>query len=300
MSLNLISPIYHGMTNYPTERCGFLRGATHFFNFGQKAYQVEYLDENSNALLMESGQHKPTWIGIALRVVALFSLIVPLLMFIATAIYRSLNHFKLISEAYLESLRHFGVDALLDRRSSSNLERVAVDMILIDRLNRGDISPENLRIGTLNSLIDFFGDRAKSITRIDLAMSDDLNQADLNGLRHFPDLTHLDLERCRQIGDISFLKHCPNLRRLYLKGCKKIRDGRVLQHCPDLTFLDLQECRKINDWSFLQYCPKLTDLYLAGCRQVDDESVLRYCPNLTTFYRPDYSWFLLDGSDIYL
>ncbi|CRX37696.1 F-box/LRR-repeat protein [Estrella lausannensis] len=239
MQFNLISPIYQGETKHPYEKVGFLRGATHFFNFGQDAYQIEYLDGKSTLALKSSTDHKPTWIGIALRVAALCTVIIPLVALAATLIYRALNHFEPVGSLYPEIpgdihviiAKYRNIKDLLAMRLVSRELKTVAELELIDRLNRGTVSPGDLQLNSLSSLIDYFGERATLITR-------------------------LRYEEFREEFDVTLLSQFSRLRELGLKGYQGNNLG-FLASCPHLTHLDLTACRQITDFSFLELCPHL-------------------------------------------
>lgn len=97
MSISFFSPIYVANDSHPLEKCGFLRGTTQFFDFGQRAYTIL---PNQNGIIELSGidGDQPSWIGIALRVAALLTVIIPLIMCLGVLIYRSLNQFQVCNK----------------------------------------------------------------------------------------------------------------------------------------------------------------------------------------------------------
>lgn len=87
MSVSFFSPILSGVNT--NENWAFLRPATYFFDFGQRAYTLLNSVEVS-----ECEGVKPSWILTAFRIIALCTLIIPLLVCIGIWIYRSANHFQ--------------------------------------------------------------------------------------------------------------------------------------------------------------------------------------------------------------
>jgi len=93
---SLLTPIYACQTP-SCERGGFLRPLTTLFNFGQKSYRIIAID-GGKGLYLERIKNKPSWVGVALGVIFVMSVIVPILSMIAIAIYRSLNSFASLKE----------------------------------------------------------------------------------------------------------------------------------------------------------------------------------------------------------
>lgn len=95
MSISFFSPIYPDFNPHPLEKCHFLQKTTHFFDFGQKGYTIQRYDNNARIEIIELNTAPPTWIGIALRIIACLTLIIPMLMLIGALIYRGINNFQL-------------------------------------------------------------------------------------------------------------------------------------------------------------------------------------------------------------
>lgn len=95
MPISFFSPIHTGSNQSPKERCRFLRGSVQLFNFGQKAYQIHHFDSRSLKAIEIPGK-KPGWVGVALRVIAIATVVIPLIMLLATLVYRALNHFQVL------------------------------------------------------------------------------------------------------------------------------------------------------------------------------------------------------------
>lgn len=94
MSISFFSPIHSDSYN-PQEKCSFLRGAVRLFDFGQKAYLIRHYD-GVEVNLIEVEGIKPTWLGITLRIIAMATLIIPLMALLGTCIYRALNTFQVV------------------------------------------------------------------------------------------------------------------------------------------------------------------------------------------------------------
>lgn len=93
MTITFFAPIYSDQP-HPLERFGFLRSTTHFFDFGQNGYLIRYYDHNGKLEVLEKEGERPSWISILLRVVAIATVIMPLVMLIGAWIYRALNTFE--------------------------------------------------------------------------------------------------------------------------------------------------------------------------------------------------------------
>lgn len=92
MQISFFSPIFSDKP-HPLEKFSFLRTTTHFFDFGQKGYTIRYYDHNGKLELLEKEGENATWISILLRVAALATVIIPLVMLIGAWIYRLANEF---------------------------------------------------------------------------------------------------------------------------------------------------------------------------------------------------------------
>lgn len=90
---SFFDPIYTGAA-HPQENWAFLRGTTQFFDFGQRTYTI--LQCQDSKVELREIYEKPSWISIALRVAALCTLIIPLIMCVGVLIYRALNIFKVV------------------------------------------------------------------------------------------------------------------------------------------------------------------------------------------------------------
>lgn len=96
MSIPFFSPIYPPTSACTNEKLSFLRSTTTFFDFGQKSYQVETIqgDLLPNLVPIDT---KPTWMSIALRIVAIMTLIIPLFVLMGIALYRLANSFQVLN-----------------------------------------------------------------------------------------------------------------------------------------------------------------------------------------------------------
>ena len=92
MNISLLSPIYPN--THLKENLSFLRFSTHFFDFGQTAYRVKNIRANGIEV-KEHLRERPSWIGTLLRVVAIMTIIIPLIMLLGLAIYTLVNNFYL-------------------------------------------------------------------------------------------------------------------------------------------------------------------------------------------------------------
>src|SRR5690349_7459655 len=88
--MGIFAPIY-ATGQLASEKWGFLRPATTLFHFGQKSYQIEVLD---GCLSLRQVDRKPHWTGVVCRVALIMTIVIPILALVATAIYRSANHFS--------------------------------------------------------------------------------------------------------------------------------------------------------------------------------------------------------------
>lgn len=95
MSISFISPIHANFLPHPIEKCGFLRFTTQFFDFGQKSYVIRPYDNNSKIELNVRENAKPSWLATTLRILALCTIIIPLIMCLGACIYRAMNNFHM-------------------------------------------------------------------------------------------------------------------------------------------------------------------------------------------------------------
>lgn len=95
MSFCLFSPIYSSSQS-TIENCSFLRSFTQVFDFGQKSYIIKPFDGKLE--LTELERSRPHFAMIALKVMAILTVIIPLIVCIGLAIYRLSNHFHQLSE----------------------------------------------------------------------------------------------------------------------------------------------------------------------------------------------------------
>lgn len=109
MSISFFTPIYSGPNATIHERCPFLRCTTHFFDFGQKAYTI-YHSNSFKIDVVEREDIQPSWMMTTVRIIALATLIVPILMAIGSWIYKAVNSFQVIK---LENHLHKLPDELL-------------------------------------------------------------------------------------------------------------------------------------------------------------------------------------------
>lgn len=136
MSIPFFSPIYSSSDPTVQENCSFLRSATQFFDFGQKSYKITMQKGDQTGFeLIEEDSQAPLW-QTALRIAALFTLIIPLLMLIGLAIYRAANTFEigpdrfktLPDELYHEILTRSGFASIrFASTNKENQERVQND-----------------------------------------------------------------------------------------------------------------------------------------------------------------------------
>lgn len=127
MNVSLFSPIGPGYSHNPKEKLGGLRFTTEFFNFGQTKYLVATI-KNDPALYLEPiYSQKPSWFAIALRIAAIMTIIIPLLMLVGAWIYRNANRFELkerISELTPDTLNLIVNYVLLDSKTLSQVSKL--------------------------------------------------------------------------------------------------------------------------------------------------------------------------------
>lgn len=121
MSISFFSPIYAGPNASSHERCPFLRCTTHFFDFGQKAYTISH--SNSFKIdVIEREDVQPSWMMTMVRIIALATLIIPLLMAIGSWIYRSVNSFQVVQlENHLHKLPDELITTIFKHAGPANL-----------------------------------------------------------------------------------------------------------------------------------------------------------------------------------
>lgn len=119
--MRITTPVYPGLTQ--NERWSSLRFTTTFFHFNQKAYRISFFDGNS--LYLQKSDKKPGWFEISLRVVLIFTVIVPMLMLIGSLIYHAANHFEF-----------FQFSALPDELQKQIIQYVDLDLPALSVVNR--------------------------------------------------------------------------------------------------------------------------------------------------------------------
>ena len=129
--------------------------------------------------------------GIIIRIAALMTLVIPLLMLVGTVIYRAVNHFKLVpnEDMLLNRDITFHIASMLplkdlfafSRTSHKNLD--LVKSILINQLNSGVINSKNLMFWTLSNFINYFGEKCSDITQINLGLFGNYSSTDLDRLK---------------------------------------------------------------------------------------------------------------------
>lgn len=214
------------------------------------------------------------------------------------------------------------LEDLLAMRVTSKANAVLTQIVLVNRMNSGEIKFKNIV-----RVIHFFDNcNISKISQLKLKKPKD---SDIELINHyFPKINCLSLEKpdltpesaypfnemtslstlnldCQNIEDLSFLQGCQNLKTLKLFECDHILDFSFvgnfkkltslnlsecwsiknltfLESCSSLKDLDLSYCQKIKDLSSLQSCTALENLNLKGCFKITDFNFLKNCQNLTT------------------
>lgn len=141
MSISFFSPIHAGPQENPQEKCAFLRGATQFYDFGQKAYTIQPVTNDKKIQVEARDDESPSWFMTALRVVSLFTVIIPLVVMACMAIYRLANSFELAPKKVKE---------LSKQEDDDNSKEIISDPNAPNRLNA---LPEEI----LNNIFQFVG-----------------------------------------------------------------------------------------------------------------------------------------------
>lgn len=131
-SVPFFSPIHANPQSIPEERCGFLRGATHAFDFGQQAYTIKSGIDLGKMELMEMGESKPSWFSTLLRVAAIFTVILPVIALIGMAIYRAVNQFQV---PLAQTRRSKDSESKVSESSSSSSSEDRMKLLPEDVLN---------------------------------------------------------------------------------------------------------------------------------------------------------------------
>lgn len=125
---------------------------------------------------------------------------------------------------------------------------------------------------------------SSSIQRISFEFCNQLQNFDLVPLGNFPQLTHLNLNACRNLTDSAIeivVEKCQKLVRLDLYWCVVLTDISInalatSTFAPLLTHLNLSGLKHITDESLaplLRRCTSLTFLDLTRCEAMRDESL---------------------------
>ena len=137
------------------------------------------------------------------------------------------------------------VKDLLTLRKTSTLKRIIAEKTLINQLNAGIITPSNIKITTVTSLIDFFGENCSQITKLDLQKFYRITDEDIEKIsKNFTTLKHLLLNKSAITNASALHLTKMMLKSLSLSSCGNIRDFSFLQHCIELTSLNFQGADK--------------------------------------------------------
>lgn len=302
MTISLFSPICSSFQN-PLEKCAGLRNTTQYFNWGQKAYEIN-LYKGGSILEVSEVDSKPSLAGLILRVISYITVIIPLIMLVGLLIYRHVNVFQIGSDLDIfgnigkHNISQFTVKQLLNVGITSKHNKTLVVGELIDRINNNIINPSDLGIHTITNLVDYFGDRCSEIVELDLSSFSEVDDLEINKLAEsFPNIVHLSLNNakitrdsvdsiskmvhlenlnltdCSQLTDISFVRNFQKITSLNLSGCSLIADFSPLKDLQSLTTLNLSRCPQITKTDFLENLG-ITSLDLSGCTQISDFSKL--------------------------
>lgn len=312
MSVSIFSPIHSGLVSHTMEKCAFLRPFTQVFDFGQNAYTISACDQHA-MMLEEKNKLKHPWIQTLVRVVALMTVIIPLLALLGTLIYRAVNTFQLQNPGFNEDedikkyiMSYLDQKDLVAYRATSLRHRELANFELINRINKGVITFADLGIKQLTDVSVFFGKNCSMIHKWDLRSFAGIQDKDIEEIaRSFPVIKELILkdalitdqsvalfkemssiksfgfEGCKQISDFSFLKECSLLTSLNLAGCQPI-DTKFLEKHSLLTNLSLKGQTGIKDFSFLKNLPYLISLDLVECKCYSDDFAFLENPLLTS------------------
>lgn len=106
------------------ENCSALRFTTRVFDLGQKSYKIECYNPQENITGVIESARKPSWLEIAVRIIAIFTVIIPLLMLIGLLIYRNANNFD-ISPNRLNQLPEEVYQNILSKTGYASLQLAA-------------------------------------------------------------------------------------------------------------------------------------------------------------------------------
>ena len=174
---------------------------------------------------------------------------------------------------------------------------------------------EDLRAGEIRGMgnVDFMLELFKrnNLIRFSLQGCDSLTDQSLSALMEGADperdyltgqalipprkLKHLDLSRCRQVGDqglLSLVNNVPHLVGLQLSKCNAITDTSLIplvKTLPELTHLDLEELDLLSNASLTELSKSpcrnhLQHLSISYCESLGDVGmlpVIKECPNLS-------------------
>lgn len=138
--------------------------------------------------------------------------------------------------------------------------------IFINKLNKGEISLNDLGIKTLTAFCNFFGNRCSEITRLDLRGLKDIKDTDIQLIfDSFPDISQLYLNQAliTDKATVLFLG-MPKLTNLELSNCPKVSDFTILGHLKKLKELCLSKNSQITNLKFLEELQELEKLDLSG------------------------------------
>lgn len=200
---------------------------------------------------------------------------------------------------------------LVQMASTTKENKAVILPLLIDKVNRGEISLNDLGIHTVSGLINFFGDHCEKITTLDLRDLKGVKDEDFEKIAiHFPDITKLSVNSKYLTNNcLLSIAEMPLLTTLDLSGCTGIKDSSVkdqmlrpdlwgkfayeymasgeskidlslLGNCPRLTTLNLAGCTGVKDFSFLAKCPSINTLDLSQCPEIDNLNFLQSCPSV--------------------
>lgn len=121
-----------------------------------------------------------------------------------------------IEDLWIAISHHLDVKGLMSFHDASMSLRTIAVKEFVCRFNDSTLTPQDLKIKTIVSLINLFGEHRTNIKKLSLQGM----QLEISFLKKFPLLTSLDLTECPlEEKDLLFLKDSPLLTDLKLTKC---------------------------------------------------------------------------------
>jgi hypothetical protein len=179
-------------------------------------------------------------------------------------------------------------------------------LMIIDRMNRGEVTLKSLGLKTVEQVIAYFGENCAKISNLNFKFCKNIKLEDMGRIASaFPNLKHLlftvegineknaqnltqfkelvTLDLTTRFQDVHILTFPKSLISLKLNAHKNnIENLNQLKNCPELKKFSIVDSSALTDIEGIQHCSTLEVLELGLCRELKDVDALKKCPSLKT------------------